>query len=205
MDFTNTFVPSVAEGNGRGSTDIFSRLLNDRIVFVYNGINEGSASVICAQLLVLQAENSTKPVHMYISSPGGSVYDCISIVDTMACMSYPIHTYAMGLVASAGAVILAAGQRGHRYALNNARIMIHQPTGGFRGQATDIEIQTKEILHLKNSLTKFMADRALKDASYMKELMERDKFFCSHEAKEMGLVDHIIQGSHDKQIDSATS
>lgn len=195
----STFVPVINDGNGRGgNTDIFSRLLNDRIILLYTDINNISASLICGQFLALQAEDSSKPIHLYINSPGGSVYDCLAILDIMACIKPSVYTYVLGLAASAGSAIAAAGAKGHRYALPNARIMIHQPSGGFRGQATDIEIQTKEIIYLKNLLTKFMANRSNKEIDHMAQLMERDKFFSAQEAYDIGLIDHVLVGEHDK-------
>jgi ATP-dependent Clp protease protease subunit len=192
-------IPSVtdeSDGVSR-SYDIYSRLLKDRIIMLHGPIDEMSSATTVMQLLVLEAENKDKPIYIYINSPGGCVYSCFSILDTMKCVKCPVATVSLGLVASAAAVILSCGTRGMRFALPNTRIMIHQPHGGAKGQVTDIEIQTKEFLFLKNKINDIMADRAKISITKIKQLMERDKYLSAEEALELGLIDRILKGDFD--------
>jgi ATP-dependent Clp protease protease subunit len=196
----NTVVPMVTDTSDQRSYDIYSRLLKDRIIFLNTDVNEVSAGLICAQLLALQAENREKPVQLYINSPGGCVYSCIMILNTMACVTFPVHTCVLGFAASAASIIATCGQRGKRSILQGARIMIHQPSGGFRGQATDAEIQVNEMIYLKNYLIDLYSERTMKNREEIKEKMERDYYMSANEALSLGLVDEIVLGSFDKKI-----
>jgi len=195
----NRIIPSVtdeSDGISR-SYDLYSRLLKDRIIMLHGPIDEQLASVIVMQLLILEAENKEKPIYIYINSPGGCVYSCLSILDTMQCLKCTICTVGLGLVASAASIILSCGTKGSRFSLPNTRIMIHQPHGGVEGQATDVEIQTKEMLFLKDTINEIITSRSTISSSQMKKLMERDKFLSATEAKNLGLVDKILVGSFD--------
>lgn len=192
----NLTVPMVVENDGRleRSFDIFSRLLRDRIIMLNGEVNFQTASLVCAQLLFLDAEDSDEPIKLYINSPGGSVVDGMAICDTMNNVSAPVHTIAMGMAASMGAFLLSQGEPGHRYALPNAEVMIHQPLGGFKGQATDIEIHANRMMKMKEKLTRKLADSTNGKTSYgtMLELCERDNFLEPEEALEIGLIDQIL-------------
>lgn len=179
-------------GNGERAYDIYSRLLKDRIVFVGGEVEDEMANAIVAQLLLLQAQDAKKEVSMYINSPGGSVTAGLAILDTMRMVSCPVATYCVGQAASMGAVLLAAGERGHRHALPNARIMIHQPWGGAQGKASDIEITAKEILRLKDVLNGILADASGKSVDEVLKDTDRDHFMSAAEAKEWGLVDKVL-------------
>jgi len=187
-------VPSVIEQTSRGerSYDIYSRLLKERIIFIGSEIYDDVANLIIAQLLFLDSEDSDKPVFVYINSPGGSVTDGMAIYDTMQFIKSPVHTICIGQAASMGAFLLASGSHGKRMALPNARIMIHQPLGGAKGQATDIEIQTKEILRLKKRLNQLLAIHTRQELSKVERDTERDFFMTAAQAKEYGLIDEII-------------
>lgn len=187
-------IPMVIEQSGRveRSYDIYSRLLKDRIVFIGTPIDDNVANVVVAQLLFLQMEDSEKDINIYINSPGGSVTAGMAIYDTMQFVTCDINTYCIGQAASMGAVLLAAGTAGKRHALPNSRIMIHQPLGGVQGQATDIELHTKEILRIKENLNKILAHHTGKDLEQVKEDTERDYFMSSEEAKDYGLVDSVV-------------
>jgi ATP-dependent Clp protease protease subunit len=192
--YMNVLVPMVVEQTGRGERayDIYSRLLKERIIFLTGEINDSSSSVVCAQLLFLESENPKKDIFLYINSQGGVVTSGLSIYDTMQYISPEVTTLCIGQAASMGSLLLAAGAAGKRFALPNSRIMIHQPSGGFRGQATDIEIHAKEILTLRARLNKIYEKHTgtlLKD---IEKAMERDNFMSPQEAQKFGLVDEII-------------
>jgi ATP-dependent Clp protease, protease subunit len=188
------YAPYVIERSSRGerSYDIFSRLLMDRIVFLGTPINDDVANVIIAQLLFLQADNPEKDIYLYINSPGGSVYSGLAIYDTMQFLTCPVNTYCMGIAASMGSFLLAAGTKGKRYALPNSRIMLHQPSGGTQGTAADIEIQAKEILYLRERLNRIYAETTGQTVDRVNEDLDRDRFMSPEEAAEYGLIDHVI-------------
>ncbi len=187
-------VPIVVEQTGRGerSYDIYSRLLQDRIVFIGTGINDEVSNLIIAQLLFLQAQDATKEISVYINSPGGSVTAGLAIYDTMQYITCEVATYCVGQAASMGAVLLAAGRKGKRFSLPNARIMIHQPWGGAEGKASDISIAAKEILRLKDRLNEILAFHTGKTADALANDTERDYFMSADEAKAYGLVDEVL-------------
>ena len=187
-------VPMVVEQTGRGerSYDIYSRLLKERIVFVTGEVEDNMASLIVAQLLFLDSENPEKDIYMYINSPGGVVSSGLSIYDTMQYISCKVNTICLGQACSMGSLLLTAGEKGLRYALPNSRIMIHQPSGGFKGQATDIEIHAKEILSLKKRLNNMYVQHTGKTLSVIEKAMERDNFMSAEEALNFGLIDKII-------------
>jgi ATP-dependent Clp protease protease subunit len=184
----------VIEQTGRGerSFDIYSRLLKERIIFLGTEINDDVSNLVIAQLLFLQSEDAEKDISMYINSPGGVVTAGMAIYDTMQFVKCPITTYCMGQAASMGAVLLAAGTKGKRFALPNSRIMIHQPLGGAQGQATDIEIQTKEILRMKKRLNEILADHTGKPIKTIEKDTDRDFFMSAAEAVAYGLVDEVV-------------
>ncbi|WP_041278005.1 ATP-dependent Clp endopeptidase proteolytic subunit ClpP [Desulfotalea psychrophila] len=187
-------IPMVVEQTPRGerSYDIYSRLLKERIIFLGSGVNDDVANVIVAQLLFLEAEDPEKDITFYINSPGGSVTAGMAIYDTMQYIKCDIATLCMGQAASMGAVLLAAGTAGKRYALPNSRIMIHQPLGGFQGQATDIEIHTKEILRIRKDLNNILAHHTGKTLKKIESDTERDNFMSSVEAQKYGLIDEVL-------------
>ncbi len=189
-------VPIVVEQTGRGERayDIFSRLLKDRILFIGTAISDDISNLIIAQLLFLQAEDSKKDVSIYVNSPGGSVTAGLAIYDTIQFLKCDVATYCVGQAASMGAVLLAAGTKGKRYALPNARIMIHQPWGGVQGQATDISIQAKEILRLRDRVNEILAHHTGKDISAIAEDTDRDFFMSATDARDYGLVDEVVSG-----------
>jgi len=195
----NFLVPIVVEQTGRGerSWDIYSRLLVDRIIFLGTPIDDMVSNVIIAQLLFLQMQDPKKEIHLYINSPGGSVTSGLAIYDTIQFVTCDVNTYCIGQAASMGAVLLAAGAKGKRYALPNARIMIHQPWGGVQGQATDISIQAKEILRLKDRLNEILATHCGRTAEDLTRDTDRDRFMSAAEAKEYGLVDQVVQSRKD--------
>ncbi|KAF8323296.1 hypothetical protein DL93DRAFT_2049628 [Clavulina sp. PMI_390] len=192
-------VPIVIEQTGRGerSYDIFSRLLRERVIMLYGGINDSVASLLVAQLLFLEAEESQKPIHLYVNSPGGSVTAGMAIYDTMQYISSPVHTYCIGQACSMGSLILAAGAKGHRQALPNSSIMIHQPSGGASGQASDIAIHAKEILRWRTRLTDIYVKHCIKDgpqaSARFETALERDYFMTAEEALEFGIIDRIVE------------
>src|SRR6202522_2877448 len=190
----NFLVPMVVEQTGRGERgyDIYSRLLVDRIVFLGTPVDDMVANLIIAQLLFLQMTDPKKDIHLYINSPGGSVTSGLAIYDTMQYMTCDVNTYCVGQAASMGAVLLAAGTKGKRYALPNARIMIHQPWGGGQGQASDISIQAKEILRLKDRLNAILAKHSGRTLDEIERSTDRDNFMSSDEAKTYGLVDNVV-------------
>lgn len=188
-------VPYVVEQTNRGerSYDIFSRLLNDRIIMLNEEVNATTASLVVAQLLYLEGQDPNKDISLYINSPGGSVTDGMAIYDTMQYIKCDVSTICMGMAASMGAFLLAAGTKGKRYALPNADIMIHQPSGGAQGQATDIEIHTKHILHTKQKLNEILAKNTGQPLDVIKADTERDNFMTAQEALEYGLIDKVIE------------
>ena len=193
--YDNTLVPMVIEQTSRGerSFDIFSRLLKERIVFLTGQVNDEVSSLICAQLLFLESENPKKDIYLYINSPGGVVTSGLAMYDTMKYISCDVATLCIGQACSMGSFLLAGGTKGKRFALPNSRIMIHQPSGGARGMASDIEIQAKEILDLKKRLNKIYAENTGNKLSVIEKAMDRDNFMSPTEAKEFGLIDHIVK------------
>lgn len=191
----STLVPMVVEQTGRGERayDIFSRLLKERIVFLTGQVHDEMAALICAQLLFLESENPEKDIYMYINSPGGVVTSGLSILDTMNYIRCDVATVCLGQACSMGSLLLTAGAKSKRYALTNSRIMIHQPHGGAQGQATDIEIQAREILNLRARLHRIYADCTGQSIKVISEAMERDKFMSAEEAVKFGLVDHVVE------------
>ncbi|MES2889670.1 MAG: ATP-dependent Clp endopeptidase proteolytic subunit ClpP [Pseudomonadota bacterium] len=187
-------VPMVIEQSGRGERayDIYSRLLRERVIFLVGPVNDQSANLVVAQLLFLESENPDKDISFYINSPGGSVSAGMSIFDTMQFIKPDVSTLCMGLAASMGAFLLAAGAKGKRFALPNSRLMIHQPSGGAQGQATDIEIQAREILKLRESLNQILAERTGQTLDKIRADSERDYFMSSGEAKDYGLIDQVL-------------
>ena len=190
------YPPYVIERTSRGerSYDIFSRLLMDRIVFLGSGIDENVANIIVAQLLFLDADDPERDIFMYINSPGGSVYAGMAIYDTMQHLRAPVSTFCVGMAASMGAVLLTAGEKGKRHALPNSRIMIHQPSGGSRGTAADIEIAAKEVLYIRESLNQILAKHTGQTPEKIMEDVDRDRFMSPGEAVEYGLIDRVLEG-----------
>lgn len=191
---TSVLIPTVIENEGRyeRAYDIYSRLLKDRIIFLGTDVNEASANIIVAQLLFLQAEDSKKDIFFYINSPGGSVYDALAIYDTMKYVTNDIQTVGIGIQASAAAFLLSSGTKGKRFVLPNSSVMIHQPSAGTRGKVTDMEIDLKEGLRLKNKLIEIMAKNSGQKSEKIKDDMERDYWMSADEAKKYGLVDAVI-------------
>jgi len=191
----NFLVPMVVEQTGRGERgyDIYSRLLVDRIIFLGTQVDDMVSNLIIAQLLFLQMTDPKKDIHLYINSPGGSVTAGLAIYDTMQFLTCDVNTYCIGQAASMGAVLLAAGTKGKRFALPNARIMIHQPWGGAQGQATDISIQAKEILRLKDRLNELLAHHSGQSFENICRDTDRDRFMSAEEAKSYGLVDEVVK------------
>ncbi len=189
-----SLVPYVVEQTSRGerSYDIFSRLLNDRIIMLSEEVNDQTASLIVAQLLYLEAQDPDKDIQFYINSPGGSVSAGLAIYDTMQYIKCDVSTICIGLAASMGAFLLSSGAKGKRIALPNAEIMIHQPLGGYQGQATDIEIHAQQILRIKGQLTKILAENCGKPLETLKADCERDNFMSAEEARDYGLIDKVI-------------
>jgi ATP-dependent Clp protease, protease subunit len=188
-------VPMVIEQSGRGERayDIYSRLLRERIVFLVGPVNDQTANVVVAQMLFLESENPDKDIFFYINSPGGSVSAGMSIYDTMQFIKPDVSTLCMGIAASMGAFLLASGAKGKRIALPNSRVMIHQPSGGAQGQATDIEIQAREILKLRETLNQILSERTGQSIDKIRSDSERDYFMSASEAKDYGLVDQVIE------------
>lgn len=189
-----TLIPMVVEQDGRGERayDIYSRLLKDRIIFLGTAIDDNVANLIVAQLLYLEAEDPDKEIFFYLNSPGGQVSSGMAIYDTMQYIKPAVSTVCMGQAASMAAVLLAAGEKGRRFSLPHARILIHQPLGGFQGQATDIDIQAKEILRLKDELNSILADLTGKSLAQITQDTERDYYMSSTQAKDYGLIDEVI-------------
>ncbi|WP_345979023.1 ATP-dependent Clp protease proteolytic subunit [Sulfurimonas sp. HSL3-2] len=193
-------IPTVKDRSPRGERyfDLFSKLLNDRVIVITEQVDDHMMGVIVSQLLYLEAEDSTEPIHMYISSPGGSVMAGLAILDTMQLISAPVHTYAMGMVASMAAVLFTCGEKGHRYMLPNAEIMIHQPLGGTSGQASDIEIQAKHIMNLKKRLYKILSKATGKHVKTIEKESDRDNYFEAEQAIAFGLADTILSSTDKK-------
>lgn len=192
--YMNNLVPMVVEQTNRGerSYDIFSRLLKERIIFLVGPVNDFVASLVCAQLLFLESENPTKDISFYINSPGGVVSSGLAIYDTMQYIRSPVSTVCIGQAASMGSLLLAAGHKDKRYSLPNSRVMVHQPSGGFQGQATDIEIHAREILALRARLNEIYVEHTGQSIDSIEEAMERDRFMSPGEAKEFGLIDEVV-------------
>ncbi|HIB00224.1 MAG TPA: ATP-dependent Clp protease proteolytic subunit [Gemmatimonadetes bacterium] len=190
------YPPYVIErtSHGERSYDIFSRLLMDRIIFLGSGIDDNVANIIVAQLLFLDAEDPERDIFMYINSPGGGVYAGMAIYDTMQHLRAPVSTFCVGMAASLGAVLLAAGAKGKRSALPNSRIMIHQPSGGSQGTAADIEIAAKEILHIRERMNLLIAKHTGQSVETIQEDADRDRFMSPKEAVEYGLIDRVLEG-----------
>ena len=193
--YANTLVPMVVEQTSRGERayDIFSRLLKERIIFVSGPVHDGMSTIIVAQLLFLEAENPAKDISMYINSPGGVVTSGLSIYDTMQYIRPKVSTLCVGQAASMGSLLMAAGEPGMRFSLPNSRIMVHQPSGGFQGQASDIALHAKEILELKDRLNKIYVKHCGQDIKNVEKALDRDNFMTADEAKEWGLIDEIVQ------------
>ena len=194
MRMKSYMVPYVVEQTGKGERtyDIYSRLLLDRIVFISGEVNDEMANAVCAQLLFLQSQDREKEISVYVNSPGGSVTAGLAIYDTMQFVKCPVATYCLGQAASMGAVLLTAGAKGRRFALPNARIMIHQPWGGAEGKASDIEITAREILRLKETLNEILAKHAGRKVEDVVKDTDRDHFMSAAEAKEWGLIDEVL-------------
>jgi len=195
IETTMNLVPMVVEQTNRGERayDIFSRLLKERIIFITGPIEDGMASLVCAQLLFLEAENPKKEINMYINSPGGVVTSGMSIYDTMQFIRPPVSTLCMGQAASMGSLLLTAGATGMRYALPNARIMLHQPSGGFQGQASDIERHAQDIIKLKRRLNEIYVKHTGRDYDTIERTLDRDHFMTAQESKDFGLIDGVIE------------
>ncbi|MDA0663489.1 MAG: ATP-dependent Clp protease proteolytic subunit [Proteobacteria bacterium] len=203
----NTLVPMVVEQTNRGerSYDIYSRLLKERIIFLTGPVNDMVASLISAQLLFLESENPTKDISLYINSPGGIVTSGLSIYDTMRYVQPDISTVCLGQAASMGSLLLCAGAAGNRFSLPNSRIMLHQPSGGFQGQASDIEIHAREILALRVRLNEIYAEHTGKDVAVVEKALDRDNFLTPEQAKEFGIIDLVVDKRPDSSADGATS
>jgi ATP-dependent Clp protease protease subunit len=193
--YMNTLVPTVIEQTNRGERafDIYSRLLKERIIFLTGEVHDGVSSLICAQLLFLESENPTKPISFYINSPGGVVTAGMAMYDTMQYIKPEVSTVCIGQAASMGSLLLTAGAKGKRFSLPNSRIMIHQPSGGARGQATDIQIQANEILRLRENLNNIYVHHTGQKLDTIEKAMERDNFMSAEEAKKFGLIDEVVQ------------
>lgn len=192
--YMNSLVPMVVETTNRGERayDIFSRLLKERIIFLTGGVDDGVASLICAQLLFLESENPSKDISLYINSPGGTVTAGLAVYDTLRYIRPDVSTVCIGQAASMGSLLLCSGAKGKRYSLPNARIMMHQPSGGAQGQATDIEIQAREILTLRARLNQIYVDHTGQKLSVIEESVERDYFMSPEESVEFGLIDEVV-------------
>ena len=192
--YDNLLVPMVVEQTNRGERafDIYSRLLKERIIFVVGPVNDNMASLVCAQLLFLESENPDKDVALYINSPGGHVHSGLAMYDTMQYVRPQISTVCTGMAASMGSLILAAGAAGKRFALPNANIMVHQPSGGFSGQASDIEIHAREVLKTRARLNEIYARHTGQDLKAIEEAMDRDRFMDAEQAKGFGIIDEVV-------------
>jgi len=191
----NNLIPMVVEQTARGERayDIYSRLLKERIVFLVGNVNDNVASLVTAQLLFLESENPKKEIFFYINSPGGLVTSGLGIYDTMQYIKSPVSTLCIGQASSMGSFLLAAGEKGKRLSLPNSRIMVHQPSAGFQGQATDIQIHAKEILSLKERLNKIYSKHTGQSIKEISQALERDKFMTAEEAKDFGLIDSVVE------------
>ena len=193
--YNNSLVPMVVEQSARGERayDIYSRLLKERIIFLTGPIFDGVSSLICAQLLFLESENPNKDISFYINSPGGVVTAGLAMYDTMQYIRSPVSTVCVGIAASAGSLLLMAGEKGKRYALPNSQVMIHQPSGGAQGQATDIEIQAREIIKTRARLNQLYANHTGQTLEEIERKMERDTYLSAEEAQTFGLIDHVVE------------
>ena len=191
----NNLIPMVVEQSNRGERayDIYSRLLKERIIFLVGPVNDSVSTLVTAQLLFLESENPKKEISFYINSPGGLVTSGLGIYDTMQYIKPPVSTLCIGQASSMGSFLLAAGDKGKRFSLPNSRIMVHQPSAGYQGQATDIEIHAKEILALKERLNKIYAKHTKKSEAEIKKALERDNFMTPNEAKNFGLIDEVVE------------
>jgi ATP-dependent Clp protease, proteolytic subunit ClpP len=191
----NTLIPMVVEQSSKGERayDIYSRLLKERIIFLTGPINDNVASLATAQMLFLESENSKKEIYLYINSPGGLVTAGLGVYDTMQYIKPPVSTLCIGQAASMGSFLLAAGEKGKRFSLPNSRIMVHQPSAGFQGQATDIEIHANEVLALKKRLNEIYAKHTGQSTEDIKKALERDNFMTPENAKEFGLIDQVVE------------
>lgn len=205
--YANTLVPMVVEQTSRGERayDIYSRLLKERIIFLTGGVNDAVASLICAQMLYLEADNPTKDIALYINSPGGMVTAGLAMYDTMQYIRPKVSTLCIGQAASMGALLLCAGEKGHRFALPQSRIMIHQPSGGARGQASDIEIHAREILFVRQRLNEIFARHTGQEIGVVEENMERDTFMTPVQAQEFGLIDQVVESRSETMTDVENS
>ena len=195
QEHMNTLIPMVVEQSSRGERayDIYSRLLKERIVFLVGSINDNVASLITAQFLFLESENPKKEIYFYINSPGGLVNAGLGVYDTMQYIRPPVSTLCIGQASSMGSFLLTAGENGKRFSLPNSRIMVHQPSAGFQGQATDIEIHANEIMSLKKRLNEIYSKHTGRTVEEIKKTLERDKFMTPQEAKEFGLIDKVVE------------
>ncbi len=202
----NLLIPTVIEQTGRGERayDIYSRLLKDRIIFLGTAVDDHVANIVIAQMLFLQMEDGKKDIHLYINSPGGSVTAGLAIYDTMQFVTCDVTTYCLGMAASMGAVLLAAGTKGKRYALPNSDIMIHQVSGGAQGQASDVERQVEFMFKLKKRLNRILAAHTGKPEDVVKTDSDRDYYMTATEAKEYGLVDHVVESRKDVKVEPKT-
>jgi ATP-dependent Clp protease protease subunit len=191
----NNLIPMVVEQSNRGERayDIYSRLLKERIIFLVGQVNDSVSTLVTAQLLYLESENPKKEISFYINSPGGLVTSGLGIYDTMQYIKPPVSTLCIGQASSMGSFLLAAGEKGKRFSLPNSRIMVHQPSAGYEGQATDIEIHAKEIMALKDRLNKIYSKHTKKGESEIKKALERDNFMTPNEAKDFGLIDEVVE------------
>ena len=191
----NNLIPMVVEQSNRGERayDIYSRLLKERIIFLVGQVNDNVSTLVTAQLLYLESENPKKEISFYINSPGGLVTSGLGIYDTMQYIKPPVSTLCIGQASSMGSFLLAAGEKGKRFSLPNSRIMVHQPSAGYQGQATDIEIHAKEIMSLKDRLNKIYSRHTKKSESEIKKALERDNFMNPNEAKDFGLIDEVVE------------
>jgi ATP-dependent Clp protease protease subunit len=198
-NLTMNLVPMVVEQSSRGERayDIFSRLLKERIIFLTGPFEDGMASLICAQLLFLESENPKKEIAMYINSPGGQVTSALAIYDTMQYIKSPVSTVCMGMAASAGSLILQAGEKGQRISLPNAKIMVHQPSGGARGMASDMEIQVEDMRKTKRLLNEIYVKHTGQNYDTIEKTLDRDRYMTAVEAKDFGLIDHVYEKRHD--------
>ena len=205
--YNNNLVPMVVEQTARGERafDIYSRLLKERIIFLTGPIYDQVSSLICAQLLFLESENPSKDISFYINSPGGVVTAGLAVYDTMQYIRSPVSTVCVGMAASAGSLLLTAGAKGKRYALPNSQVMIHQPSGGAQGQATDIEIQAREILKTRARLNQIYVHHTGQDLAAIEAKMERDTYLTAIEARDFGLVDEVVESRPVSAADSAAS
>jgi ATP-dependent Clp protease protease subunit len=205
--YNNSLVPMVVEQSARGERayDIYSRLLKERIIFLTGPIFDQVASLICAQLLFLESENPNKDISFYINSPGGVVTAGLAMYDTMQYIRSPVSTVCVGMAASAGSLLLMAGEKGKRYALPNSQVMIHQPSGGAQGQATDIEIQAREILKTRARLNQIYANHTGQSVEEIEKKMERDTYLSAEEARDFGLIDHVVDKRPLSGADAAKS